>query len=153
MQEQTIFRGEAFLFPKDRIMRKQILRNYLNDIFSDSPNNTSTIAMDGDITLKETSSNTSFDLDLLPTWRLKECIYQRLPLIKASINRSKAELVRPLCAKVATDNNLCRIIVPYLTSFHIQVVAMQQKNTLRTITSQTGISLPIVKIIQQKLLF
>ena len=86
-----------------------------NDIFSDSPNNTSTIAMDGDITLNETSSNTSCDLDLLPTWLLKECVHQRLPLIKAGINRSKAKLVLPLCSKVATDNYLCRIIVPYLT--------------------------------------
>ena len=45
------------------------------------------------------SPNKSCDLDPLPTWLLKKCVDQLLPLITAIVNRSMDESVMPLCLK------------------------------------------------------
>ena len=79
-------------------MRKTIIIR--NKIISDSPNNTCNISMDADIIfngnmlemfrpvseveVKEIiikAPNKSCDLDPLPTWLLKKCVDQLLPLI------------------------------------------------------------------------
>ena len=54
------------------------------------------------------SPNKSCDLDPLPTWLLKKCVDQLLPLITAIINRSMAESVMPLCLKRATITPLLK---------------------------------------------
>ena len=89
-----------------------------NKIISDTPNSTGDIYMDADIMfngnmlemfrptseveVKEIiikSPNKSCDLDPLPTWLLKKCVDQLLPLITAIINRSMAESVMLLCLR------------------------------------------------------
>jgi len=89
-----------------------------NNIISDTPNNSCTISIDADIMFngdilekfrptseakaKEIiikSPNKSRDLDPLPTWLLKKCVDQRLPLIIAIVDRSMDESVMSLCLK------------------------------------------------------
>jgi len=58
-----------------------------------------------EIELKEIiikSPNKSCDLDPLPTWLLKKCVDQLLPLITAIVNRSMDESVMLFCLKGAT---------------------------------------------------
>ena len=54
------------------------------------------------------SPNKSCDLDPLPTWRLKKCVGQLLPLIIAIFNRSMVESVMALCLKRATITPLLK---------------------------------------------
>jgi len=89
-----------------------------NKIITGSPNTICNISMDADIMfngnvlemfqlaseveVKEIITmflNKSCDLDPLPTWLLKKCVDQLLPLIIAIINRSLVESVMPLCFK------------------------------------------------------
>jgi len=48
------------------------------------------------------SPNKSCDLDLLPTWLIKQCVDQDLPQITAIINRSISDSAMLLCLKRVT---------------------------------------------------
>jgi len=54
------------------------------------------------------SPNKSCDLVPLPTWLLKKCVDQLLPLITAIVNRSVDESVMSLCLKRATISPLVK---------------------------------------------
>jgi len=54
------------------------------------------------------SPNKSCDLDPLPTWILKKCVDQLLPLITAIVNRSMDESVMSLCLKRVAITSLLK---------------------------------------------
>jgi len=98
-----------------------------NKIVSDTSNTTSNISMDADIMFngnilemfRPTSEvevkeviikfpKKSYDLDPLPTWILRKCVDQLLPLITIIVIRPIDESVMPLCLKRATVTTLLK---------------------------------------------